>query len=177
MARHPRTPRSPGRLLPFLLLGLLAGSACTTRTIQPRDPSAGVAPVLSVERFLQAVNDRDYPSMARLFGTADGPVAETGSTFGCAFKKMGSWIGLSDPCVKWVEVESRMAAIAAILRHDDYRIVSERQAPGREDPTHRVGVDLSQGSRVLNDVPFLVVRSDDGNWLVQEIGLEDVTGP
>ena len=54
-------------------------SACTTQSA----PSevAPVAAQLSVERFLQAANDRDVQAMGRLFGTADGSLMETGSTF------------------------------------------------------------------------------------------------
>lgn len=164
------------RLSGLLLVAFALASGCTTQTMDPGSGTAGVAPVLSVERFLQASNSQDYEAMARLFGTVEGPVIETGSTFGCAFKKMGSWIGLSDSCVTWPEVESRMAAIATILRHDDYRIVSEGQTPGRRDPTYRVGVTLTQGPRQVQDVPFLVVRSGEGRWLVQEIALDRVTG-
>ena len=36
---------------------------------------AGVAPQLSVERFLQAANARDFEAMERLFGTHDGPIS------------------------------------------------------------------------------------------------------
>ncbi len=133
--------------------------------------------ILTVERFLQAASDRDLDTMARLFGTAGGPIAEEqGSSFGCAFKRMGSWIGLSSRCLKRTEIELRMDAIALVLRHDDYRILSEERVAGREHPTTRVGVSLTLGEREFSDVPFVCVQTGEGAWLVEEIGLTQITG-
>lgn len=156
----------------LVLLPLLAG--CATRSSGDGE-MAGMAPMLSVERFLQAANSRDLDAMARLFGTASGPVAETGSTFGCAFKKMGSWIGLSRACSTWEDVEVRMDAIAQILRHDDYEVVGQAQVAGRRNRVTRIGVTLTQGETVVRDVPFVVVRTSAGRWLVEQIGLEKIT--
>ena len=114
--------------------------------------------------------------MARLFGTEDGPIIETGGAFGCAFKRMGSWIGIGYRCSTLQEVELRMDAIAQILAHEDYTIRSEASVPGRMNPTSRIGVDMRIGGRDIQDVPFVVVRSRDNRWLVQEIGLGRITG-
>jgi len=141
-------------LLAFLLTS--ASWGCTTRVVQePRraDPLAGVAPVLSVERFLQAVNAEDFQAMSRIFGTVDGPVEGSRE-----------------------EVELRMATIAQILKHQDYRIDSERLEPGRSNPTRRVGVDLTINGRRISDVAFLVVQTRSGLWMVEQIDLEKVTG-
>jgi hypothetical protein len=162
------------RLLFAPLLLVLGG--CTTTRIVSSGEMAAVAPALSVERFLQASNQRDLHAMAGLFGTADGPVIETGGPLGCAFKKIGSWIGLGERCVKLQEIELRMDAIAQILNHEDYAVVSERTVAGRENPTTRIGVDLRIQGRDIPDVPFLVVRTHEGRWLVQEIDLGKVTG-
>jgi len=91
--------------------------------------------------------------MTRLFGTHDGPVEGNQQ-----------------------ELEVRMATIAQILRHEDYEIVSEEPAAGREHPTNRIGVTLVKGGQRVRDVPFMVVRTESGSWLVQEIGLERITG-
>lgn len=135
---------------------------------------AAVAPMLSVERFLQASNERDLHSMASIFGTADGPIIDTGGTFGCAFKKMGSWIGLGDACETIQDVEVRMDVIADILRHEDYTIASDSRVPGRENPTTRIGVHMVIDGRDISDVPFLVVQTGEGRWLVEEIDLAKV---
>ncbi len=157
-------------VLPFLL------GACTTTRVVSSGEVPAVAPMLSVERFLHAVNDRDLDTMARLFGTKDGPIIETGGTLGCAFKRMGSWIGLASRCRTLQEVELQMDLIAQILRHRDYTIQSERSVAGRVNQTSRIGVDLRINGRTVTDVPFIVVRTKENRWLVEEIDLEKVAG-
>ena len=158
------------RILSLLVLTAVVPTACTTTVVAP-SPAAPVAAQLSVERFLQAANQRDVQAMGNLFGTKDGPAMDTGGTLGCAFKKMGSWFG-GTPCVKRQEVEIRMDAIASILRHQDYRIMREDRVAGREAPTTRVMVDLTVEGQPVPGVPFVVVQTTEGRWLVQEIGLE-----
>ncbi|MDX1566624.1 MAG: hypothetical protein R3223_02420 [Longimicrobiales bacterium] len=158
-------------ILGFLLVSVVG---CAAQTVN-EDQMAAVAPMLSVERFLQAANARDLDAMARLFGTSSGPIADTGGTFGCAFKKMGSWIGIGRACSTRQEVELRMNAISQILRHEDYRIVSEEPVAGRAEPTRRIGVNLTFSDTTVTDVPFVVVRSSGGRWLVEQIDLERIT--
>ena len=145
------------RLRPGVLLSLLAASAllaaCTTQRPSGSSAMAGMGSMLSVERFLQAANARDYEAMAQLFGTADGPVEG-----------------------ERTEIELRMATIAEILRHEDYQIVSEQRTPGREHPTNRVGVNVTRQGELIRDVGFMVVQTDDGRWFVQEIELDKITG-
>ena len=100
---------------------LLAG--CTTRLASaPVSALAGMAPLLSVERFLQAANARDLEAMTGLFGTHEGPIQG-----------------------EWRELELRMATIAEVLRHEDYAIEGERREPGRRYPTTSVMVTLTKG--------------------------------
>ena len=150
-----------------------AVSACTTQ-VGPSEV-APVAAQLSVERFLQAANDRDVQSMGRLFGTAEGPLADTGGSFGCFFKKIGSWFG-GTSCTKRTDVELRMDAIASVVQHEDYRIVREEAVAGRTSPTRRVLVDFDMGSRSVSAAPFVVVQTGGGRWLVQEVPLETIMG-
>lgn len=157
----------------LLLLTVVWG--CASRTVT-RNPIAAVAPALSIERFLQAANTRDLPAMARLFGTHDGPVADTGSSFGCFWKKIGAAFG-GQSCVKWSEVELRMDVIADILRHEDYQIASERSVAGADHETTRIGVDMSfAGERIVRDVGFTVVLASRDRWLIEIIELEKITG-
>ena len=135
-----------------------------------------MGPILSVERFLQASNARDLDSMGNIFGTADGPAMDTGGTFGCMFKKMGSWIGLGDRCVTRQEVELELSLIAELLRHEDFRVVSESRVAGRTHPTTRVGVNFVIDGRDILDVPFFVVHAKSGRWLIENIDLAKVTG-
>ncbi|MEJ2202827.1 MAG: hypothetical protein P8170_01820 [Gemmatimonadota bacterium] len=171
-ARNTQSRRWAVRLI---VASLILPAACTTAV--QRGPGAGVVAQLSVERFLQAANARDIESMGRLFGTVDGPVLDTGSTVGCAFKKIGSWFG-GTPCAKRSEVEVRLDAIAQVLRHQDYRITREQPVAGRLQEATQVFVDLTIAGEVVADVPFVVVRTSGGRWLVEEVDLERVmTGP
>lgn len=167
MMRNPIVRRRSGLML---LLGLTA--ACSSNPA-PVNPATAVGPQLSVERFLQAANTRDLEAMARLFGTVDGPLADTGSTFGCAFKKIGSWFG-GESCRSRTEIELRMDAIASILQHEDYVVARQERVAGRTHPTSRVLVDMTVNGRRVSAVPFVVVNGPDGQWLVQEIDLERV---
>ncbi len=175
---HPLQSAPRTRAVPALVLAaaLLAGTAGCASSGPPTPRMAGGQPMVSVERFLQASNTGDLGAMAYIFGTASGPVAdETGNTFSCAFRRMGSWIRVSDRCVTWQEIELRMNVIALVLRHDTYRIRSESQVPGRQRPTIRIGVDLDRGRDRYPDVPFVVVQARDGRWFVEQIGLNQIT--
>jgi len=158
------------RILALLAVALAAG--CTTYVVQP-NAAAAVAPQLAVESFLKASNARDLHGMGRLFGTADGALLDTGSTFGCAFKKIGSWFG-GQPCRTRQDVEIRMEAIASVLHHDDYRIVREEMVAGRDSPATRVLVDLTIDGELVSGVPFVVVQTSEGRWLVEQVDLQRV---
>ena len=94
------------------------------------------------EVITQAANERDIETMGRLFGTSNGPIIETGSTFGCMFKKIGSWFG-GTACTDRRDVEIRLDAIAQLLRHDDYVVVDERPLAGRLGEARQVFVNLT----------------------------------
>lgn len=153
----------------LVALGLL--SACST-TRAGNGQGAGLVAQLSVERFLQAANERDIETMGRLFGTSDGPILETGSTFGCMFKKIGSWFG-GTACTDRREVEIRLDAIAQLLRHEDYVVVDEQALAGRLNEARQVFVNLTVEGEQVSRVPFTVVRSQ-GRWLVEAVDLERV---
>jgi hypothetical protein len=132
-----------------LALCFVLGS-CVTRPV-PSPEVAGMMPVLSVERFLQAANAKDLGAMRQLFGTHDGPI---------------------DGDRK--ELELRMAAIAEVLHHEDYKIQSDSREPGRQFPTTRVTVSLTKNGKQIADIPFLVVQTSKGGWLVEQVDLERV---
>ena len=156
-----------------LLVALTWG--CSSRIISNSSVSA-VAPALTVERFLQAANERDLTSMSRIFGSHDGPIGDTGGSFGCFWKKIGSVFGGSS-CRKWTEVELQMDLIAAILAHEDYQVVSERTVPGRERQTSRLGLDMSfADGRTVRDVGFVVILASNGQWLIEVIDVGKITG-
>jgi len=132
---------------------LLVLAGCTTRTVSTAASREidGVGAMLSVERFLAAANERDFEAMQLLFGSYGGPIKGDRQ-----------------------EIELRMAAIAEILRHEDYEITGEEREPGREYPTTRVTVTLTKDGRPIPGIPFLVVRSEAGGWLVEQVDLQHV---
>ncbi|MYA64404.1 MAG: hypothetical protein F4139_02590 [Gemmatimonadetes bacterium] len=163
----------------WLLLLTLAGCGGAPVHGTPDTPLAGpdrgLDPVRVVAEFLGAANRRDHGAMASRFGTGDGPIGETGSAVGCAFRRVGSWIGLGERCLSRPEVELRMDLIAGVLAHESYRIRSADGVVGRGRPAARVEVEVvTEGRTVV--VPFVVIRADNGRWLVEEVGLRRMVG-
>ena len=160
------------RTLRASVLALAASAtltACVTKVESPstmpaaQPPQAAGAPVgtgapsvataLVIEQFLRAVNAKDLDTMARLFGTVDGPITRR------------------DPRK---DIDNRMFAIATILRHEDYAIEGMQIVPGRRDEATRVNVSMTVQGRSVR-VPYTLVWSTDGNWLVEQIDIEAVT--
>lgn len=155
----------------------------TQRPLPPSTPAHRPSeehpgPSQAVESFLDAAARRDLAQMAGSFGTADGPVAQTGGALGCGLRKLGSWIGLAEACPRWADVELRMDLLATVLSPAAYRVRAEEPVAGRERPTVRVLVDITVGGRQPPEtpgVPFVVILARNGSWLVQEIGVERLT--
>ncbi len=164
-----------------LLLLLIALAACAgTSSRQPADPSTGGGaargPDRVVAEFLDAANRRDRAAMASRFGTEDGPIGERGGAIGCAFRRMGSWIGLGDRCLTRAEVELRMDLVAAVLAHESYRLGTREDVAGRGRRAARIEVELDTAAERDVTVPFVLVRTGDGRWLVEEVDLERLMG-
>jgi hypothetical protein len=138
-----------------LMLATVVLTACVKEQVVSGGRSAAnLGPSMVVEQFMRALNSepKDVVLMARLFGTKEGP------------------IGDRDPKV---QVEQRMFAIAAVLRHDDYEILREQQVTGRSEDATQLLVRVKAGEK-SNNVPFTLVRYKDG-WLVEQIGIDVIT--
>lgn len=123
---------------------------------QPRDAVGLPGAQLVVERFLQAANANDLPTMTRLFGTARKPI---------------------DELEPETTAHRRMYVLASLLRHDDFAIQGQRVVPGRMDDATEVLVMIRRGQRQTM-VPHLVVRRDGGGWIIERIDVERLTsGP
>lgn len=143
---------------------LVAGStvvigACGARAEQappraaaPAEPA--VAGAWVVELFLHAVSTNDLDTMARLFGTRQGPI-----------------VSLYDR----EQVDARMLALANLLKHEDYAIQAAAPVQGRQGEARRLIVRMRVRGRET-DVPYTLVRSDAGSWLIEQIELERITG-
>lgn len=141
--------------VPLALL-LLLSAGCVTRTSSVEQTPTGdtVAATLVVERFLQAVNANDIQTMARLFGTREGSISNR------------------DP---QAEVEQRMFTLASYLRHEDYNVVGERVVPGRIGDAIQIVTEVRiTGRSSAAQVPFTLVRTQDGSWIVEQIGVDDL---
>lgn len=160
--------------LPLLALAGCSGTAARSAADPPPAPNSSAEPVRVVAEFLDAANRRDLAAMASRFGTADGPIGARGGALGCALRKAGSWIGLGDRCLTAREVELRMDLMAAILAHDSRRIGSPAAVAGRGRAATRVEVEVDTAGGRGVVVPFVLIRTDDGSWLVQEVGLSRV---
>ncbi|HEX8905959.1 MAG TPA: hypothetical protein VF771_14005 [Longimicrobiaceae bacterium] len=141
------------RSLAFALLAVAActGAAATSPPAGSPGPIGGPAQV--VEQFMRLVSTRDYARMGALFGTREGPI--TGR----------------DPAP---QVERRMYAIADILQNERFVIRAQQSIPGRGPDAEQLTVQLTRQGRSV-DVPFVVVRTTAGGWLVEQIDLEAVT--
>ena len=151
----------------------LLATACATAP--PVPPTADPGPLHAAERFLDAANRRDLDALARTFGTPRGPIAEASGGFGCGMRRLGSWLAIADRCPTRREIELRMHALAAVLRHDGYEVTSTQRVPGRDRAVTRISVAVRRGARVHRDVGLLVIRTSAG-WLVEAVELEKITG-
>lgn len=101
----------------------------------------------AVRGFLGALSREDVPSMARHFGTREGP----------AEKRWGT-----------EEVEQRMLVLSGLLEHETHDVRRARLTEPRED-RNRYLVTL-QGTRYgAVTLPVVTVRSGSGRWFVERI--------
>lgn len=146
------------RSLPAVLLLALAACGGTAATAPPASgpapvPSTAAGPAEAVERFLTLAASHSYLQMGQLFGTVAGPITNR------------------DP---GPQVERRMYTISNIVRNDRFVIRGQQAIPGRGPEAQQLTVAITQGGEV-KDVPFVVVRTAGGNWLVEQIDLQALT--
>ncbi len=134
---------SPRHLVSVALI-LAASSGCHGGKVMP-----SAAPDQTVEHFLAAVNASDLEGMARLWGTERGPESEVHK--------------FSD-----TERLQRLTIMQHMLKSESHAIT----ATDATDPSKRVlTVSLTQNNRRFS-VPFTLVASRAGDWLIREIGLD-----
>lgn len=151
--------RAASRALPVLLVAVV--TACASKVVPAPQSGPGaassdasVATALVIDQFLRAANANDLDTMARLFGTVDGPVRQRQA------KK---------------NVDDRMFALAAILRHESYKIKGNQIVPGRRDEATQVLVDMTFSDRRTVEVPFTMVWSKDRTWLIEIFPVDKIT--
>lgn len=141
-------------LLALALTLAACGGNATSSVAQTRQPEPAANAEAAVQQFLEAVADSNLAKMAELWGTAKGSAARTGQPD---------------------DFERRVVIMQAYLRDRRHRLMSNSQEGS--DATRRiVQVELRRGD-CIKMVPFTVVRSESGDWLVNSLDLALLGGP
>lgn len=140
----------------LLLVVVLAGVACQTRTVETRAPSPITAPSTAsgpkpaLDAFLSAIRAQDLQALAVAWGDKAGPVRDSK-----VFTRE--------------EMEQRELILIRCFKHDRARVLGESQAPGGE---RRFEVELVRGT-VTRVADFLTVQGPD-RWYVRTANMDAV---
>lgn len=143
----------------FALLAACGGHASSPATTAPPATAEG-----AVRNFMAAVADSDLAKMANYWGSAKGPAAKT-----------------NEPA----DYARRMVIIQAYLRNAGYKVLGESaaaapRAGGDSGAPSTPSVPAAQSRQVAVQlhrdncspvVPFVVIRANSGDWLVNQIDL------
>jgi hypothetical protein len=99
--------------------------------------------------FMRAVADSNFTQMGALWGTGRGPAATTNSPS------------------NWAQ---RIAVMHSYLKGGTARVLSEADPSLTRDDRREVLVELTRGGCVKT-VPFTMIRTRDGSWLVNAVDL------
>lgn len=124
----------------------IAGCSSSSPPVQV-SPAGGPAVVAAA--FMQAVADSNLAQMGALWGTERGPAATT--------RQPSDWV-------------QRITVIQAYLRGGRSRVLSEADPAMSEQGRRQVMVEIDRGN-CLKQVPFTMVLTRDGAWLVNAIDL------
>ena len=136
----------------LLIMGVLL-SACGGASGQaPAAPAPEAEAAL--QAFLKAVADSNVIAMADHWGTSRGSATRTNNP---------------------EDYQKRVVIMQAFLRGSQYRILSNDPVP-RENNQRLIQVELTS-SGCTNVVPFTMIRTGRGEWLVYRFNLELVGSP
>lgn len=142
----------------WLLAAALTLAACggqaTTSAAQNRQPEPASDAEAVVQQFMEAVADSNLAKMAELWGTAKGSAARTRQPN---------------------DFERRIVIMQAYLRDRRHRLMSNSQE-GTDGNRRIVQVEFRRGDCVKM-VPFTVIRSEPGDWIVNSIDLALLGAP
>lgn len=108
----------------------------------------------SLQSFLRAVSDSNVAAMADHWGTSRGAASRTNNP---------------------PDYQKRVVIMQAFLRGTQYRVLSNDPVPGQNNQ-RVIQVELSRYS-CTNVVPFTMIRTGRGEWLVYQFNLELVGSP
>jgi len=133
----------------LILVTVWALAACSSSAPPAAVVSPAGGPASVAAAFMQAVADSNLAQMGHLWGTDRGPAATTNQP--------------SD----WTQ---RVTVMQAYLRGGRSRVVSESDPIMSEKGRRQVIVELTREGCVTQ-VPFTMVQTRDGAWLVNAIEL------
>lgn len=150
------------RRFPIAVFALLA--ACGGHASSPATTAPPATAETAVRNFMAAVADSDLAKMAMYWGSAKGPAATT-----------------NEPS----DYPRRMVIIQAYLRNSGYKVLGESAAVaprvgGDSSAPTTPSVPAEQSRQVTVQlyrencspvVPFVVIRANSGDWLVNQIDL------
>jgi len=136
------------RNLVILMVGAAAACARAPRVAVSPAPDA---PEATIEQFLAAVADTNLGRMAELWGTERGPSTVTNRSS--------------------QQVQTQILTIMQrLLQSDEHRVIGSATSQNR--PNQRVlQVELERRGRRFV-VPFTMVATRTGGWLVLQVGLD-----
>jgi hypothetical protein len=104
--------------------------------------------------FLRAAADSNVTRMAELWGTSSGPASKTNQP---------------------TDYQRRIVVIQTFLWSDSSKVIGQAAVPG-DDNRRTVTVAIWRGG-CMKQLPFSMVRTRDGAWLVQDPRLELAGNP
>lgn len=128
------------------LLIAVVVAACSTKVVEQVGPVG--APAAIATKFMQAVVDSNIAQLGELWGTASGSAVATG--------KPANWA-------------QRVSVIHAYLKGGSYRILGEDPGVAKSD-RRQIMVEINREGCIKN-VPFSMVLTKTGSWLVNAIDL------
>jgi hypothetical protein len=140
----------------FLLAALIAAAACgggpPAPAPVPADPV--VASNSAMKSFMRAVEDSNIAGMSAVWGSSRGAASST-----------------HQPS----DYEKRMVVAQLFLRAAPFTILENSAVEGQPGQ-RRLRLQLDRG-RCKREVPVTVVRTDKGDWVIQEIDLNQAGTP
>jgi len=139
------------QLVPTLLIACAAcGGGGSASAPAPSDPSATLAV------FMDAVQRKDLAEMGRVWGTAQGSAAGR---------------------MRREELQQRLEVIQIYLNHESYRVVGPAPLAPGSNAARAYQIEITRRNRCRASFPIELVQTSKGEWLVQNVNLDQAGNP
>lgn len=130
-----------------LVIGALVLAACSTK-VETVGVVPAAAPAAVATAFMQAVADSNLAQMGELWGGSKGPAATTGQP--------SNWL-------------QRLAVIHAYLKGGSAKVLGDMPGAAKDD-RRLLTIELTR-SGCVKQIPFTMIQTKQGAWLVNAIDL------